>query len=399
MTGFRGAPVMGREKPARSLHAAATYPTSAQNDLSATVVRDLAGLLALKAPWAVLFEEVASASATLTPIYAETAWRIVASRNGALRIIAIRRGARLVCVWPLYVRREGLIQVARHLGRGSDEEYAGPLVVADGPGDLALRLALDVAKQQADVLRIFNIRRPSALAALLDDGATPRHRQEMIAPVLTAEGFPSLEAWLKTKSSNFRKGLRRDRRRLAETGDLRLQRMICPADVAAVVGWLFDRKLALVTDNGVPGSWICRPESRWFFESLLNEPETDSHASVFALTLDGAIVSAAILYVTSYMELVMLAYADQHAAQSPGHLMLESAVRLALGRGVDCDFRFGPVPYKLRWSDRLDTRATYALATTPYGIPTLWSETVSSIVKAGRRLAGAWVRRHVRSRA
>jgi len=152
-------------------------------------------------------------------------WRHVGSANGpALRAVLVTSGTRLVAVFPFWVERTrtGLNHyrlMGAELCTGSE-----PLAEADVRAEsaaLAMRMLLK-ADPPLDVLRLEGVSSESHWASALAS-AWPGRRPWLgvdrcdVAPFLSLSGR-TFDDWLATKSGNFRKEIRRRRRRLAEHG-------------------------------------------------------------------------------------------------------------------------------------------------------------------------------------
>jgi CelD/BcsL family acetyltransferase involved in cellulose biosynthesis len=361
--------------------------------LAVSLVADPAKFLALQADWDELFRNAAAGSAAQRFAYARTGWEQVASPAGELRIIVVRRGATLVGLWPLYVRQEGRVFVARHLGAGADEEYAGPLI-RDGEDEAAVAsAAFERAKTLADVLRIYNLRRPSPVTRMIEADPAPQDRQLLWSPIVNLGGVADFEAWLRKKSRNFRHALRNRRRRLAALGEVRFAALTPGDDVPGFVDWLLRWKLALVDGRGVAESWVRRPQSRAFYEAILRQPSEETGVAAFIVTLDGKTISGGVCLIAGVMEYCITGYDAAYAVYSPGSQLVEGLVGTAIQRGVDFDFRLTQDDHKRRWMDREEERATYVLATTPRGVPTVIAAKLRRRLISVRTRLGALRRR------
>lgn len=349
-------------------------------------------LQALKPEWDALFRGTFEQSGTLGYAYAATAWReLPKTSDTRLAVIAVRKSGVLVCLWPLYVDREDSHTFACHLGCGGNEEYAGPLL-SDRPEDRqAGELALKTAKSLADVLKVYNLSGGSQAAAILAADRGLRWNGSVHSPVVSTRGFESFEQWLSTRSSNFRSGLRRERRELCAQGDLIFKRMAGPVDGPACVDWIFAHKREQLVNQGVSKSWVLTPKARSIFAALVSAPAVPDQVDdveAYALTLDGQTVAAGLVVNgDGRMEPTIAAFDPQYSRMSPGNLLIAEWTALAVSRKVDLDFRITHEAYKLRWSDRFDRFDSYVIACTPKGVASVAKEVV---IKAIRRLLVRW---------
>ena len=65
----------------------------------------------------------------------------------------------------------------------------------------------------------------------------------------------------------------------------------------------------------------------------------------------------------------MTAYDPKYAKFSPGNLLIEECVRIAIDEKVDFDFRIIRDEYKARWADREISYGCVAVATSLSGLP------------------------------
>lgn len=351
-----------------------------------------AQLQALKPEWDALFRGVIEQSGTLGYAYATSAWReLPKTSDTRLSVIAVRKSGVLACLWPLYVDREGSHTFACHLGCGGNEEYAGPLL-GDGPEDRqAGELALKTAKSLADVLKVYNLSGGSQAAAILAEDSGLRWKGSVQSPVVSTRRCDSFEEWLATRSSNFRSGLRRERRELCAQGELVFKRMAGPVDGPACVDWIFGRKREQLASQGVLKSWVLTSEAQSIFSALASAPAVPDKVDdveAYALTLDGQTVAAGLVVNgDGRMEPTIAAFDPQFSRMSPGNLLIAEWTALAVSRKVDLDFRITQEAYKLRWSDRFDRFDSYVIACTPKGAASVTKEI---LIKAVRRLMVRW---------
>jgi CelD/BcsL family acetyltransferase involved in cellulose biosynthesis len=342
--------------------------------LTVTVYDDVAQVRAFKTDWDGLLAEAATASEAMSFAYVIPAWRELSKlAETRLAIVVVRRGERLECVWPLYVSRVRFKSVACHLGCGAYEEYAGPLF-RDGPGAAdAIRAALKAAKGLADLLQIYNVPQSSLAAEILAADRAHGLRTSVSSPVISLKDFEDFEAWVKTKSKNFRAALRNDRRRLQDVGKVEFREMTGPVDGARCVDWMFENKRKWALDRKIGHSWVQGELGKAFFMALaVRTPEerpARPDTQFFALLLDDKIISAGIGLVSrDRIEYFMSAVDSEYNYYSPGNQFVMEYATVAIRMGLDYDFRITTDPYKLRWTDRFDRYDSFWIACTPRGL-------------------------------
>jgi CelD/BcsL family acetyltransferase involved in cellulose biosynthesis len=342
--------------------------------LTVTVYDDVAQLRAFKSDWDGLLAQATAGSEAMSFDYVIPAWRELSKiADNRLAIVAVRRGERLECVWPLYISRVRFKSVACHLGCGAYEEYAGPLF-REGPGAAgAIRAALKAAKGLADLLQVYNVPQASLAAEILAADRAHSLRNSVSSPIISLRGFEDFEAWVKTKSKNFRAALRNDRRRLQDVGKVEFREMAGPVDGARCVDWMFENKRQWAAERKIGHSWVQDELGKAFFMALaVRTPEqrpARPDTQFFALTLDDKIISAGIGLVShDRIEYFMSAVDSEYNYYSPGNQFVLEYATVAIQMGLDYDFRITTDPYKLRWTDRFDRYDSFWIACTPRGL-------------------------------
>lgn len=346
-------------------------------------------MAALRPDWERLVARTRAFSAALTPEYAEAGWAIASAHPGdRLAVVTVRRGGALDCVWPLFVRREGGLTVARHLGFGGCEEYAGPLV-ADGADPAVVRAALAAAKAQADILRIYNLPQEAPATRVIAADGGFRRTSFVLSPVVSLVGVPDWDAWAAKASKKLRAELRHDRKHLAAKGELAFRAMNGPVDGPRCIDWLFAQKRSWIVDRGIRHSWMLEEEGPAFFTRLASRPPRADgkphEAEAYALTLDDQIVAACICFHSGdRVEFYTTAYDPAFSNWSPGGLMIQDCVVMSIAAGVDFDFRITQQSYKQRWIDRSDRYDSFMIACSPRGKAKIAAEAVAAAIHAQR---------------
>jgi CelD/BcsL family acetyltransferase involved in cellulose biosynthesis len=353
-----------------------------------------AQLVALGPEWDGLRARVSRYSGAQGHAFALAAWRALPKTPDVrLAIIAARRDGALVGLWPLYVCREGGHTVACHLGAGSREEYAGPLLQDLPPDREAGERMLEAAKGLADVLRAYNLFVPSLAAEILAADGNFRRTSSAHSPVVNAGAYGDHAAWLANLSKKLRAELRADRRRAARQGEVTLERMAGPNAGPDCADWIFAHKRQWLVDQGVRSSWIFGERGRDLYADLLSQPPSwggrIDDVEAYALKQDGQIVAASIaLNGPDRMEVLTAAQDPMFNDISPGSLLLEDRAAMAVARGVVMDLRLTREAYKLRWADGSDRFDSFMIACTRRGRAAVALEIVAKSVRRARVIWG-----------
>jgi CelD/BcsL family acetyltransferase involved in cellulose biosynthesis len=150
-------------------------------------------------------------------------WRHVAPAGARLSVVVVRDEGDVVAVAPFYTYRWRGLRVRALLATDISSRVE-PLVRPgyDLPAAQAIAAALAGDRRSFDVLALFGLPESSDWAGRLRTawpGRKPllHRRPGQLAPTVSL-GFPDLDAWFSSRSSNFRHQMRRFRRRLTEAG-------------------------------------------------------------------------------------------------------------------------------------------------------------------------------------
>ncbi|MFI4950290.1 MAG: GNAT family N-acetyltransferase [Caulobacterales bacterium] len=366
--------------------------------VSISICRDAAAFAALQPEWDDRVERAPAHSGTPVFAFNLQAVRQLGRDAGQLRLIVARDGGRLAGLWPLALRREYGVTIARQLGSGSLQEYASPLISPDAPPALAAAM-LQAAEGLADVLEVWNLPVASPLVRLLDAQRRAKVPRTGDCPTISLREAGSWEAWIARRSRSFRQGLGNSRRRLEKLGAVAF-REIEAADAADFAQWMVRTKRRWLDERAIRRSWLRDEACATFYSNLIGIP--GSGVTGFALTLDGRIICGGIcLLAASRLEYFVTAFDTTYAAFSPGGLWLEECVRWCIPRRLDFDFRMMQFAYKLRWADRMDRYEGYSIACTPAGLLEIGRMKLLPLLSAARarvRPVRQWLRRQKRRR-
>jgi CelD/BcsL family acetyltransferase involved in cellulose biosynthesis len=362
--------------------------------LDLTVYDTEAQLVALGPEWDGLRARVSRYSGAQGHAFVLAAWQALPKTPDVrLAVIAARRDGALVGLWPLYVSREGGHTVACHLGAGSREEYAGPLLQDLPPDREAGERILQTAKGLGDVLRAYNLFVPGLAAEILAADGNFRRTSTALSPVVNSCAYETHGKWTASLSKKLRTELRTDRRRAARQGELTLERITGPEAGPACVDWIFAHKRRWLADHGVRTSWMFEDQGRDLYAALISQaPSRNGHVDdveAHALKLDGRIIAASIaLNGPDRVEVLTAAQDPMFNDASPGSLLLEDRTIMAIARGVVMDLRLTREAYKLRWADGSDRLDSFMIACTLKGQAAVALEIVAKSVRRVRVIWG-----------
>jgi CelD/BcsL family acetyltransferase involved in cellulose biosynthesis len=319
-----------------------------------------------------LASETPLISISQTYEYARLGWDVLADDpHVRLAVITIWQDCKLICVWPLFTRSNGLWTTAGHLGCGTDEEYAAPLT-SPGVDEAPLAaLVLQSAKSIADLLKVCNISSTSALALTIANDPSECQVETKICWGASVGNITDFHGWMEKRSKILRKELRHDRRKLANLGSLQSVVITGADDSDAFVNWVFDTKIGWLDFKGIVKNWMRSARSRNFFLALMSQSR--GHGSCggalgIGLTLDGKFIAASICLLGGQRaEGFIIAFDPSFSAYSPGNLLAEDCVRYASQLGLDFDLRMGPSAYKTRWADQTEAVSSFQIVCSARG--------------------------------
>jgi CelD/BcsL family acetyltransferase involved in cellulose biosynthesis len=201
------------------------------------------------------------------------------------------------------------------------------------------------------------------------------YSHEVPSPAIKLKGGGSFEEWLGAKSGSFRKGLRYDRRKLAEGADLRVFNGLQDPDLAqSMIAWQFEEKRRYLDRRGFETSWIKDDRCLALVKSLVQmAPPSATGVEVWALLAGGVPAAGAVCFVSRLsLELFMFVMNPDFSARSPGNLLIEDIARSAQERDLDFDFRITTESYKLRWAYGVVGYRTFVIALNLQGYPSVF---------------------------
>lgn len=356
---------------------------NALNDITVHAVDDLNQLQALRP-----FLESATAEGRKHNVafdysYILTAWKLLSQERGAeLKVVEVRRNQATVAVWPLYLDHGS--RAMRHLGSGSNEEYAGLIGRSiDAPiAEAAVKWALG----ECDMLEVYNLAPSDPLSLALQ--RTDHVKIKCTSPIITVGSDPN--AWRSSKSKSFRQNIKNARNRLSRFGDVK-SGLVDPRDGIDFAKWIFATKRKWLLDRKITQNWLHQTLPHVFFQNMMSD--FSSNVRGYALTLDGNYVAGSIIFLGDDVEFFVVANDENYKSFSPGQLLLDGLVDFAADRGSRIDLRLNLEGYKLRWTDAYEDRFTYYASATLKGRHQVMMKRLKLTIQSIRQVAGGWRRR------
>lgn len=361
--------------------------------LSADVVESLDELGPLRAQWDALATALRRPFAA--PEWLLPWWRHLAPARSALRIVAVADGGRLVGLAPCFLQSRRLGPPEHRLLGGGFSHRVAPLIADGRAGEVVPLIARSLARSAPGAIRLEGVDASGGWAARIarawPAARSPAVRVEstLEAPVLTLAGR-SYDAWLASKSANFRQGLRRLRRRFDEEGvEVRLAATLDEActDLAAFEALHRSRW-------ATRGGSALAPSVRTMLEEAARGLLEQARIRVFSAWAGERPVCAQV-FVAAGGEVAYWngGFDESWGRFSPGVVTLLAAVEDAFGRGeARMDFGGGDDHYKRRFADGSDPLAWTTLY--PHG-GTYAAARIAALPRQARRRARVLARRYL----
>jgi CelD/BcsL family acetyltransferase involved in cellulose biosynthesis len=332
--------------------------------LSSELIEDLALLDALRDEWDDL--ALACALPVMGPDWIMAWWRHVAPPGARSRAVAVRDDRRrLVGLAPFYVVPDKRGRIDYRLPGAELGGRLSPLSLAEHERDVAAMIGSTLAQAQPrpDLIALEGLPAgsgwPAALRAGWPGRIRPVTRRYLVqgAPTLSLDAA-SFDAWLLSKSSNFRGQMRRLRRQFAADGGI--ARISTPATLQADVEAFVDLHASRWEGLGERLGPSRIVEMRDRFAAMLEDvgaamPDA-GRFRLWMLELDGKPISAQ-LFVAANGEVAYVngGWDEQFARFKPAMLGILYAIEDAFARAeTRIDLGGGEQPYKLRFADGND---------------------------------------------
>jgi len=345
-------------------------------------------------PWLAAWDALAQGAGRP---YMSPAWVLAWSRHlrpslAELRILLVASGDDVLGVGPLCVRRGRLPVTYRVAGM----PYDAPKEPLAAPGAIrtvasAIAAALARADPRADVLEITSLPVSSPWREALEGAGA--HRVDAAPRSVPAAPLtePTFDAWMASKSRNFRQQMRRARRRLDDAGG---HVRLCGTsdEVAQTLPHLLALHDGRWRDRG--GSAVVRPGLAQMLVDATTTLGVPERARVWAIELDGRTISAHLFVGAGDRSTYWLGgFDDAYAALHPGMLCLLAEIEDAFERGRSVvELGAGDHPYKQRLATDDDpvARSTFVFRGPGYVRRRLLSAPLELSAVASARLPSTW---------
>lgn len=322
--------------------------------LDVAVATEEAGLAAELDAWDAL--AVASARPFCAPAWQLAWWRNAAPDRALLRVVLVRDRGDLAGIAPMYAERSGGWRY-RALAAPICARMA-PLSAPGREPEVAAAIARGLAESdpRPSAVLLEGLEQDSPWPALLaagwpGRGAVVLDDFDNVAPTLGLDGR-DFEAWLASKSSNFRSNMRRNRRQLDKAGARSY--VSSGAELGRDLPEFMRLHRARMDPKG--GSDALLPGVAEMLAEAGERLEPQGRFRLWSIEVEGSVISAH-LFLEAGGELVywLGGIDDAWANRRPGLLAILAAIEDGMGRGESrLDLGPGDQDYKYRFSDGED---------------------------------------------
>jgi CelD/BcsL family acetyltransferase involved in cellulose biosynthesis len=322
-------------------------------ELRFEVVRDLAGLDAVKEAWRRLADRSAVPQQGFQAFAWLRSWAAVYADDGSeLHVLLGYRRDELALIWPLGARKTLGSRVLEFLGEPLSQYHD---VLIDAGADAGALLAAALRRLESaryDILALRRVRADSKLARLLIEAGATVDRRE-VAPFIDFAGFANFAAFERSLPSKARAGRRRRMRRIQELGQIAFETCSSPAraDKLIETAMVFKRQWALKTGRYAPAAFDRRFEL--CFRDAVRAGEPNASLRVFAMLCDGRPIGVEISYAyKGRLFAHVLAPDPSYAKYGVGNALADAAIQAAFQQGYRAYDLLAPAdPYKAAWTN------------------------------------------------
>lgn len=313
---------------------------------------------ALEAPWNGLFERAGRGQHMFQGFNWLWHWCnhfLASAEDGGPRLAVVTGhiGDRLVMVWPLAAERAGPVVQLGFMGEPVSQ-YGDALIddVANAPALLRAALDYAIAETRADVVHLRRVRQDANVAPVLFDSGA-RIVATADAPFLSLADVATFEALSERQSKGKRRNRSRQRRRLADRGEVSHRWYVSGAEAEALAVRAFQYKRDWLAARGQYSRAFSDRNTVRFFSDVARADSHPAGCYTFAVACDGHPAAIEVgLRAKGRSAIHIVTYDLAYEKAAAGALLMEDSLERAIRDGMDVfDFLPPVYDYKLEWSD------------------------------------------------
>lgn len=286
-----------------------------------------------------------------------------------LVIVTAHVSDRLVMVWPLVQERVGPVVELGWMGEPVSQ-YGDALIDDVPERSQLLRAGLDYAirETRADVVRLRRVRDDFNVASVLGDMGA-RIVSTVEAPYLTLADVATYDALAARQSKGTRRNRNRQRRRLADRGEVTHSWHVSGAEAEALALRAFQYKLDWLTARGQYSRAFSDSNTVRFFADVARADTHPAGCHTFAVSCDGHPAAIEVgLRAKDRCAIHIVTYDVAFEKAAAGALLMEDSLRRAIDDGIGVfDFLPPVYDYKLEWANASRRVDDWALPVSPVG--------------------------------
>jgi len=280
-------------------------------------------------------------------------WKYLGQPLGyELHIVTVRMDGRLVLIWPLVARKQGLWRVGGWLGTGSGQY--GDLVIEEGPDrtiwfEAAWRAI--TTGRGIDVLHLEGIREDAVVRRFLIK-KKGRIKVTSTSPYVDICKWQDWDAFHTGLKRGFRRNLQRTRRRLNEKGQLVHRFIEDPMEFESIVTRSISLKLNWLKKRNTYGRLLEKPELERWLNHVVLAAQRDSALKMSTLSLDDSIIATQIGFLHhGHYYSYFGSFDTDYTSLQPGKVETTNTLMWAFENGVETFDLMPPADdYKLDWA-------------------------------------------------
>lgn len=375
-------------------------------NLAFETVADFDRFCALEGEWNDLWARTGQRQFSHRFVWFKLGWETTGvARGRRMHVLVVRRNGRAVLIWPLALRRRMLWWQAAALGP-EFTEY-DPILVEAGEDAAGLIVAARQHLAQtcpAALIAVQHVRQGSPADTALRSDPAVVVGETLASPYIDWAPFADWDAYWQSRSKNTRSGYLRRLRKFAELGTLSFERVTDRAEIARLLAWTLEHKIAWMDRTGHDNDFMRTTEFAAFLGRMTGVDDAAGTMALYAMRLDGRVVATKLGTMDDRRyEGFISAHDPEFHAYSLGTIVMVKSLKWLIQRRLKYDFRIGDEAYKRDWATNDRPATSYLLVNRPEGRRLLGAEhaiawqraAINSVRSSIPRPAREWIKTHL----
>lgn len=219
----------------------------------------------------------------------------------------------------------------------------------------------------ADLIHLPFVRDSSPLHRVV--AGSGLHLYSLAAPFVSWQGVSDWDGFMRTRSADQRRDLRRKHRRLEEAGKLAFEEVTDPEAAKPVIDWMLLHKARWLDYTGKEdATWVRNERFRQFLYELMGSFGPAGRCILFTLRQNDQIIAADLSSIDHIRVGWYMGTFDQALRRySPGNVLKEYTLKWAFDRGLQFDMRLGAGEHKQFWCTDIEQTSTWRCPVSVWG--------------------------------